>query len=95
MDPRMHLVFRTGDKVRTIKENDVGLGTNPTGNHIMPIGSEGIVIEDLNEVEARQERKDAATWLPAKLCDLALVKFGEAGQGWFRYGNIEKISPNV
>jgi hypothetical protein len=90
MDERLSSVLRTGDKVRTLKAKDVRLGTLPPGS-IMPAGSEGFVIEDLNEVAARENRQDPKTWLPQQLRDLTLVKFGDQGQAWFRYEDVQKI----
>lgn len=94
-DPRLAHVLRSGDRVRALQPVEVGLGSLPSCSKV-PAGTEGVVIDDLNE-QVDRERK-AETWRrdplppPSTSKDLACVRFGSLGQGWCRYAEVEKIA---
>lgn len=80
----------TGTKVRT----KVEVVLEPANNK-MPAGTEGVVVEDLNEVVAKE---NAALRPGARTDDrpryLALVKFENGRQQWMWYPELEKVENN-
>jgi len=83
-------ILKTGDKVRPLREFD--LSTSAT-RKIVPAGTPGVVIEDLNEVVAKENQRPEIYGPPShRHKDLALVRFeGHDAQGWLRYADIELI----
>ena len=79
-------MLKTGDTVRLLQAIDLSTAAHTI---LVPADTVGAVIEDLNEVVAKDNTRLPPHARDTRPRDLALVRFAEYdAQGWLRYSEV-------